>query len=247
MAYRGTDFTGWQSQADGSGIQDHIEKTFSTFLRHPIKLIGSSRTDSGVHAAHQVAAFESDEVFDEARWLHSFRSIASKDIGLKSIEPVAPTFHPIRSAVAKTYCYRVWRHKGADPFLADYVWRIVSDLDLQLMRDELRGLIGTHDFSAFCAADSGAKTRVRTIIDAEIRINGAVWEIWILGTGFLKQMVRLIVGTLVQAAAGKVEAGIVVKMLSERQKSFSALTAPAAGLMLMGIDFDSTTPLSKRQ
>lgn len=243
LSYRGTEFNGWQSQADGSGVQDHVETVLGTFLRHPVKVVGSSRTDSGVHAAMQVACFESDELFEEARWLHSFRSLASKDIGIRSIKPIAKDFHPIRGAVAKTYCYRIWRGKGADPFLADFVWRMVSTLDLQAMRVELASLIGNHDFTAFCAIDSGARTKSRTIIDAKILVRGEVWEIWILGTGFLKQMVRSIVGTVYQVGVGRLPSGTAQELLKNKLRTFTALTAPASGLMLMNIDFEVTSPL----
>ena len=243
LLYKGTAYNGWQSQADGSAIQDILEKNLAVFLRHPLRLTGASRTDSGVHAMQQVATFDTDAAYDESRWMHSLRAMVPPDIGVWGIKPVPQEFNPVRGAVAKTYCYRIWIGKTNHPFLSDYAWRCFLPCNLALFESELSAFRGSHDFSGFCAADSSAKTRDRTVLDIQLRVVGDLLEVWILGTGFLKQMVRMMVGTAFQIGAGKVPLGSIARILESGEKGDSILSAPGAGLMLMKIDYEKPTPL----
>lgn len=232
MAYDGRPFSGFQSQKDGSGIQDHLERALATFLRHPARVTGASRTDAGVHAEHQVATFESDAKYDEERWLASLRGLLPAELCVRSVRPCADDFHPILSSTGKIYRYRFLTNVAGDPFLGPFSWHLRREPDWSLFRAEMTSFVGRHDFSSFCASDSSAKTFERTITDVRLDVNGSVAEWWVTGEGFLKQMVRAMAGTLVEVAMGRHPAGSVASMLAARDRRLAGLTAPARGLTL---------------
>ena len=230
LRYDGRPYQGWQSQPDGSAVQDHLEKALRTFLRHDVRVTGASRTDSGVHAEHQVATFSSEVPFEARRWLRSLHGLLPETVGITALAPVAAAFHPILSAKGKAYRYRLWLSDLRHPFGAPYAWQVTHALDLDRMRQEAAGFVGTHDFTSFCAADSSAKTKVRTVFEVAILGEGPLVEIWVVGGGFLKQMVRSMVGTLVATGAGRFPAGSVALMLAALDRKAAGQTAPALGL-----------------
>ena len=237
LAYLGTGLFGWQSQAMGRTVQDHLEQALAIFLRHPVRILGASRTDTGVHAAHQVATFKSAVPYDEQRWLKALEHLLPKTIGVRSILPVPAAFHPMR-ATGKVYLYRIWRGPTVDPFVRQLVWRLMPDIDLALLRAETSAFVGRHDFSAFCAADSSAKTKTREVYAVECHEHGAELRIWVVGKGFLKQQIRIMVGTLVEVARGKRAPGAVTALLQGGDRTAAGRTAPAEGLTLMRIVYE---------
>lgn len=238
VQYLGTDFSGWQSQADGSGIQDCIERALRTILARPCRVVGASRTDAGVHAKHQVAIFDSLTPLDCERLLTSLSALLPSSIGISSLRICPSHFHPIAQARAKAYCYRFWQGRSRDPFIEPYIYRVPKGLALANMLEGAKHFIGTHDFSAFCASDSGAKTRVRTILATEIREVGPVVEFWILGEGFLKQMVRIMAGTILQIGLGKRATNTIAELLQNGSRETSGPTLPGRGLTLERIFFE---------
>lgn len=238
LRYDGRPFQGWQSQPDGSGVQDHLEKALRTFLRHDLRVTGASRTDSGVHAEHQVATFSTDVAFDARRWLRSLHGLLPEAVGVMGIQPVEAAFHPILSAKGKAYRYRLWLSESRHPFGAPYAWTVPATLDLALMGREAASFVGTHDYTSFCAVDSSAKTKVRTVTEVAVLGAGPLVEVWVLGEGFLKQMVRSMVGTLVAVGAGRYPPGSVAPMLAALDRKAAGQTAPAAGLCLVEIFYD---------
>ena len=246
IAYNGAGFSGWQSQPDNSAIQDHFRKALETVLR--IKdpwMVAASRTDAGVHAEMQIAAVDvPDPCPDLLKLQRSLNALLPDNVGIRSIVVADPGFHPVYGAVAKVYRYRLWTGGWDNPFLRDFAWRIRELRDGAALIENLDSLCGTHDFSSFCAADSSAKTRERTIIDAQIEMSGELVNVWIQGSGFLKQMVRNIVGTLVDLDLGKLDpAKDMTAILSVRDRTLAGRTAPARGLALVHIDFDQITSL----
>lgn len=235
LRYDGKPFQGWQSQPDGSGVQDHLERALRTFLRHDLRVTGASRTDSGVHAEHQVATFSSAVPFEERRWLRSLHGLLPESVGIMALAPVDAAFHPILSAKGKAYRYRLWLSEARHPFGAASSWQVTQGLDLAKMRSEALGFVGTHDYTSFCAVDSSAKTKVRTVFEVAILGDGPLVEIWVIGQGFLKQMVRSMVGTLVAVGAGRFPVGSIKMMLAALDRKAAGQTAPALGLSLVEI------------
>lgn len=247
ILYCGRGFNGWQSQADGSGIQDHFRSAIETVLR--IKdpwFVGCSRTDSGVHAEMQVAALDvPGELPDLARFRKSLNALLPPGVAVRSVTAAARDFHPAYAALAKVYRYRLWNSDWDHPVLAPYVWRTILRGDKDVLAANLRAFVGEHDFSSFCAADSSAKTRVRKILAVAAVGDGPLIDLWIQGQGFLKQMVRNMVGTLVDLDNDRLDASSVQEVLAFRDRQRAGRTAAAHGLTLVHVDFGDLTPLDQ--
>lgn len=235
LQYLGTSFLGWQSQPQGTAVQDHLEKALSTMLRHPVRVTGAARTDTGVHAEQQVAVFRTAVAYDERKWLKSLQGLLPSTVGVASIRTVGSDFHPIRSAQAKVYRYRLWLGVTRNPLIAPFAWQIVSDLDVTALAEAARDFVGLHDFTSFCAIDSTAKTRQREIYEVVVEQQGPLVDIWVSGSGFLKQMVRTMVGTLVDVGLGKRDAKSLPAVLAAKDRQAAGMTAPALGLSLVQI------------
>jgi len=240
LKYIGTSFNGWQTQLDGGSVQDHLEAAMEKVLSEKIKLIGASRTDSGVHAEHQVASFLSSNELDCGKLRASLNALLPESVGVESIAQVSRDFHPIRSSTAKVYCYQIWNQPYRDPFYQPFSWRISSKLDLSKMTEAAQHFIGTHDFSSFCAADSSAKTKERRIIEVKVSSyeNGLV-QCWFVGEGFLKQMVRSMTGTLVDVGLGKRDVESIPSLIKAKDRTKSGKTAPAQGLCLKRVVYET--------
>ncbi len=246
LAYIGQAFHGWQSQTDKSGIQDHLESALRTVLRDSVRVTSASRTDSGVNAERQVCSFKSSEKIDENRVLKSLNSLLHQDISVIALRHMAIPFHPIRDSTGKVYRYMIWNGVATPPFIKPYVWRVPWLLDLSIMRHEMNSLVGTHDFTSMCATDSNAKTMVRKIFDVRIESRGPLIEIWIAGEGFLKQMVRNIVGTLVDISRGKISRSM-LEILEDRTRTSGGVTAPGRGLFLVEVFYGNEIKIAEQR
>ncbi len=242
LSYIGTPYNGFQSQPDKNAVQDHLEKAFTVFFREPIKIKGASRTDRGVHAEGQVATFSTSQPFHMKRWILGLNAILPKEIGLLSIEEVDESYHPITQAQAKAYRYRIWEGHCYHPLVKPYVWAVQPSLSRAIMAEEARDLIGHHDFTSFCNSDSDVKTKDRRILDIQVQSSGPLINIWVLGDGFLKQMVRIIAGTLVYAARGQIPRSQIPGFLALKDRSSLPPTAPPEGLSLVKIFYDGMPP-----
>lgn len=239
IAYIGTDFFGFQTQTNKRGIQDYIEQALGVLLKQPTKIKGASRTDSGVHALGQIATFETKVTFNLDVFLASLNALLPRHIGIKNIAEVKSDFDPIYHAKAKLYRYCLWRGKCFNPFMDPYVWNVRRSLDIDCIRESLKIIVGRHDFSSFCNSDSGAKTRVRSLIEVRLIENGEKIELWFLGEGFLKQMVRILVGTLVDLAVKKMCSSNLEEILKAKNRHLSGQTAPARGLSLIEVYYEA--------
>ena len=232
-AYDGTDFEGWQSQPCKNTIQDILETRLATIFKYPVKIHGSARTDSGVHARQQVFHFDAD-------WNHPpdalFRALLSglpEGIQLKTLAPTKNNFHALHSAKGKRYVYFI--HEGqADPFNSRYMWSIGwRTLDVEIMQDAAVHLLGTHDFTAFSATGgSPGDNPVKEIRKVEIKRTGKVIRITVEGSGFLYKMVRRITGMLYNAGLGRLSPDKVPGLIKNRKRELVIHTAPAKGLCL---------------
>jgi len=238
LQYIGTPFLGWQTQPQGGSIQDHLEAALTTMLRHKVRITGAGRTDTGVHAEHQVATFTTPVPCDARAWTKSLHGLLPREIGVTSLRPVDSSFHPILAAQGKAYRYRVWTGITRNPWVDPYAWQVVPSLDLEAMQAAAQSLVGTYDFTSFCAVDSSAKTRERTVLRVHIARSGPLLEFWVIGRGFLKQMVRTMVGTLVDIGLGKYQSHAIDAMLEARDRRVAGRTAPAQGLTLVRVFYE---------
>ena len=238
LQYIGTPFLGWQSQPQGGSVQDHLEKALATMLRHPVRVTGAARTDTGVHAEQQVATFRTEVPYAERAWIKSLNGLLPKEIGIAGVRPVAHDFHPVLAARGKAYRYRVWCGVARNPWAVAHSWQVVTALDIGAMQRAAKEFVGTHDYTSFCALDSSAKTRERTVLAVDIISQGPLLEFWVIGHGFLKQMVRTMVGTLVDIGLGKFAADDLSGILAARDRRVAGRTAPAQGLALVQIFYE---------
>jgi len=242
VAYIGTQFSGFQSQPDGTAVQDHLERALRTILRVPkIRIRGASRTDRGVHAEKQVITFSAVAGLEPSRLWVQLNGVLPPDIRILSVSLAPADFSPL-SASAKVYRYRVWVGRCYNPMVAPFVWQVRGPLDVEVLRQETQAAVGRHNFTSFCSHDSHALTKDRTLLAVEVDGRGPLINIWIQGEGFLKQMIRILVGTWVEAAIGKRAAGEMAWLLGQKNRALAGITAPAKGLSLVDIFYDGFLP-----
>lgn len=233
LEYDGSRFSGWQIQPDQRTVQEELEQALKTLCREKIRVHGSGRTDAGVHARGQVASFHSASGLSPERLRKGLNGLTGDDLAVVELEQVAADFHARGSARGKIYVYRLLLRPSPSPLAGGWSWHLTGGLDLELLRRELATLPATADWSAYRAADCGARDPVKTLSRAEVHpegngVVGLVFE----GSGFLKQMVRILVGTAVDVARGRLEEGAMLRIRDEGQRAQAGQTAPAHGLCL---------------
>ena len=236
IEYDGTNYCGWQLQPNGVTIQEVLEGGLLKLLGEPVRLRASGRTDAGVHAQGMVAVFTTTRSLPVAAFSHGLNNLIPPDIAIRSAEEVSPSFNPRANAVGKLYRYTILTAPTRSPLNRVTSWLIKEPLDLPAMREAARAFIGEHDFRAFQAANCAAKTTVRTITGMDITTDHEGFiTIDVRGTGFLRNMVRIMVGTLVTVGRGKMEPGVVGRLLAEGDRSKAGATAPPQGLCLVEV------------
>ena len=237
ICYDGTRYRGWQrlSGTDNT-IQGKIETALSRILGEPIEISGSGRTDAGVHAENQVANFHCGSSMPAGEILMELRRYLPEDIGIYSCRDVSPRFHARLNAKEKTYRYRIWNSDKPCVFARRYAAVMPEQLDLAAMQLAAAELLGEHDFAAFCGNPKFKKSTVRFIRSLEIRRVGEEVHITVTGNGFLHNMVRIIVGTLVEVGRGQRTAGSIGELFRGR-RSDAGFLAPPQGLCLMEVEY----------
>ena len=241
VSYDGSRFHGWQIQDNALSVEQTLSQALSVITRFPAKVIGSGRTDAGVHALNQTAHFVLPHPFDPARLTLSLNGLAKPFISVKQIIPVSDRFHARHSALGKSYRYCLYIRPYPPVFGAQRSWWLHQPLDVAAMREGGAFLLGTHDFSAFRAASCSAKTPIRHLraihIQEEQRPESTL-TITLEGSGFLQYMARNITGTLVAVGQGKMPPQGVARILEGRQRNRAPATAPARGLHLARVYYD---------
>ena len=239
VAYDGKGFAGWQSQSHRNTIQDHIERAFERIGGKPIRVHGAGRTDAGVHALAQCAHVDlTDDHFPATRWTQALNALLPPGIRVLRCRYVSKDFHARLSAKGKLYRYRIWSGAVLPPFECGRAWHIPRPLDLKLLEKAAKCFAGTHDFAAFAANRGKPENRtVRTIYSVTVRRTGFWVMIDFNGDGFLYKMVRLIVGSLVQCALGKLCIEDVTGRLASGQLGPGRFAAPAEGLLLVRVRY----------
>ena len=238
LEYDGAAYCGWQRQDNGISIQEVLEKTIGLITGEKITVIGSGRTDAGVHALNQVANFQSNTRLPAEILYRGLNGLLPPDIAVKELEEASLEFHAQHDARGKIYIYRIYNSRLRRPVGRNYFWQINYPLDLARMEKASQYLIGRHDFSCFCATGSQVKDRVRTITDIAFEKNETgILEITVAAEGFLRYMVRNIVGTLVEVGGGKYPPEEVVKIIDSGDRNCAGVTAPAYGLFLKEVKY----------
>ncbi len=236
ISYDGTGYAGWQVQKNGQAIQPLIQKAIETFLRAPINLTGSGRTDAGVHAHGQTAHFDSDIPFELKRALLSFNALLPPDIRILEIEPVDSAFHARYSAKSKIYHYYLHLSPVLDPFSNLYSHQVFGPFDPHAIKEGAQRFLGTHDFTAF--ANTGKKQGgIRTIYRLDIVEKKGGIRLEFEGNGFLYKMVRNITGTLLDVASKKITLDEIGKILASRDRRKAGAAVPAKGLFLVEVRY----------
>jgi tRNA pseudouridine38-40 synthase len=239
IAYDGTRFAGWQTQSNGISIQATIEESLSTILRIPTEIIGSGRTDAGVHALGQVAHFVAEPT-DLRRLLRSLNGILPTDIRVLHIEEVDEIFHARYSAISKEYHYHFHLSPIIDPFKRLYVTHFPIPLDIALLGATAKLFVGTHDFTSFANKGSSSKSPIRTVTRLDVCHVPHGIRLEFEGEGFLYKMVRNITGTLLDVARGKITPDDVLKIFAAKDRTKAPPAAPAQGLFLMRVQYPAT-------
>ena len=257
IEYDGSPFVGWQRQAEGLSIQGLIEDALSRIEGRAVAVVGAGRTDAGVHACGQVASVRLSSPIDLAVLERALNAMLPAEIRVTGVEQAADSFHARYSAESKTYRYRIVNAPSATPFEWRYAWHVTERLDVERMRAAARLIEGEHDFAAFRATGSSVKTTVRRVerssivedagsegatpwgcaIPARPGARRLTYEV--SATGFLRHMVRAIVGTLVEIGTGRREAASIEHALASGDRADAGPTAPACGLCLVEVRYPS--------
>ena len=246
IAYDGRAYVGWQRQKNGLAIQQVLEETWTDITGETIKIVSSGRTDAGVHARAQVCSLSTDSKIPCAKLVQAINACSPSDISALRCEETVEGFHAITSAINKTYVYYVQSGRIADPFRLNHAWFVPHLLDIEDMQLAASFLEGRHDFKSFQASGSNPRiTTTRTVSKLEVRHDFRDpfhdIEIWITADGFLYNMVRNIVGTLVQVGRKSESPVWVQEVLSQLDRTHAGQTAPAHGLFLDHVVYDPET------
>jgi tRNA pseudouridine38-40 synthase len=248
ISYDGSKYGGWQIQPNSCSIQGLVEDALATILKEHTNILGSSRTDAGVHSLGQVAHFETNKPIALYKVQHSLNGMLPKEVRILELYPVQEEFHARYSATGKTYHYHLHLDRVSDPFTHLYSWHIPYKIDLSLLEKATSLFIGTKDFSAFAnEAHKGAasKNGVRNIKRIDIIKEAHGVRLEFEGSGFLYKMVRNITGTLIDVARGRIRKEEVETIFASKDRKKAGIAAPAQGLFLMKVDYDDKSSLKE--
>ncbi len=241
VAYDGTSFSGWATQKDARTVEDALRGAILAMDPHAAGPRGSSRTDAGVHAEGQLAAFDASVEMPARGWVLTLNRNLPKDVSVRSARSVPVSYNPRFTSKRKRYRYLLMLDKVRDPLLRSRAWRIGWEMDMDRLQREAPAIVGTYDFAAFRSARDVREITTRTIESVrvtQLAHDPRLWTITIEGNAFLYNMVRILVGTLVDVARGVLPEGTIARALDENSRLVAGQTAPAHGLTLEHIEVD---------
>lgn len=262
LSFDGTAYHGWQRQPNGTSVQETLEKALSTLLRTPIEVTGAGRTDAGVHASMMVAHFDIEGGLEPSKaetpaaegkarratdqLAYKLNKILPPDIAIQRVEAVADDLHARFSATARTYHYFI--HHDKSPFRRHYAWRAPFLLDYALMNEAAQHLFGTHDFTSFSKSNTDTKTNLCTITQAQWReVEPGLWRFEVTANRFLRNMVRAIVGTLVEVGRHRISIDGFQRIIQQQDRCKAGESVPGHALFLVDIRYpDLPCSLSER-
>ena len=238
IEYDGTAYAGWQIQPDQPTIQGALEQALRTVFGRPIAVAGAGRTDAGVHALGQVAAFDVPDGTDLYRLRASLNGLTAGDVSVVELHEAAPGFDPRRDARARTYVYTIVSGRPPSPLLRDRSWHVPAALDPELLGRLASYVCGEHDFSAFRAANCESPTTVRRVLDSEWSVEDGIFRYRIRANAYLKQMVRILVGPMIDVCLERLDENSFAALLDGGDRTRAGRTAPAKGLTLVRIEYE---------
>ncbi|STO06839.1 tRNA pseudouridine(38-40) synthase TruA [Exiguobacterium aurantiacum] len=236
IAYDGTNYAGYQVQPNGNTIQAEVEAVLNRMHGRAVKVVASGRTDARVHAKGQVLHFDTHLGMPADRFVKALNAMLPDDILVKTAIDVETDFHARYGAKRKEYRYFI--RAEADPFRRHHAVTVTYDLDIERMREALVHLVGTHDFTSFSVTKAEVSDRVRTIYEAGLVETEDEMYFRFVGSGFLYNQVRIMVGTLLEVGRGKYEPADIVRMLGEKDRRAAGITAPPHGLYLWNVNYE---------
>jgi tRNA pseudouridine38-40 synthase len=237
IEYDGTDYHGWQVQPNGRTVQAVLQDALSQMTGESAAVVAAGRTDAGAHASGQVVSFALQRAVSVETLQRALNALTPPDVCVTATEAVADDFHPRRAAWSRIYAYRIWNARWMSPFWRRYAWHVPRPLDLDSMRSAAAHLIGEHDFTSFQAAGCEAKRSIRQVLRSDLVHSDHLITYTIEASGFLRHMVRNIVGTLVEVGLGERGAADLPVLLAGRDRTLAGPTAPACGLCLQRVNY----------
>lgn len=238
ISYDGTNYCGWQIQNNGITVEEVINRELTDLLKEDIAIIGASRTDSGVHAVANIAVFDTNTKIPAEKISFALNQRLPDDIRIQKSEQVADDFHPRYCNSTKTYEYKILNRRFPDPLKRLYTHFVYMPLDVDKMKKAAEYIVGEHDFASFCSAGSQVKTTVRTVYTLDVSKENDIISIRISGNGFLYNMVRIMVGTLMKVGLGIYTPEHVKEIIDSKDRYAAGPKAPARGLTLIGIEYE---------
>jgi tRNA pseudouridine38-40 synthase len=235
IEYDGTNYAGWQVQSNGLAIQQVMENALERILGSTVRLYSSGRTDAGVHAKGMVAIFRTDRELPLSAFSDGVNCNLPQDIAVRSAEEAAPGFDPRRDAIGKHYRYTILNAPRRSPLQRLYVWHLKGNLDISAMREAADLMVGEKDFAAFRTSGCAARTTVRHLFSVDVASEGELILIDVKGSGFLRNMVRIMVGTLVAVGEGKMATVAIPELFNGKKDATAVMTAPPQGLSLVEV------------
>ncbi len=237
IEYNGKDFAGWQSQPNKRTVQGVLEDALSSVCGEKIVLNASGRTDAGVHALKQMAHFDTSSSLPYNKYPQIVNHLLDNDVSIINSQLVDDDFHARFNVKKKSYLYRCYQSKVSRPLMENFAFQLTYDIDVEKMRRAAAKLVGEHDFTSFKKASDIKLDCVRTIYDISINQKDDVLEFIVCGSGFMHNMVRIIVGTLIDIGKGLLEENEIDVMLEKKNRSCAGTTLPACGLYLYNVEY----------
>lgn len=235
LSYKGTHYCGWQIQPNAPSVQESLNEALTKILRQEIYIVGAGRTDTGVHAKQMFAHFETELELDLPHLKHRLNRFLKEDVAIQDIFPVADHAHTRFSATSRSYEYRVSQSKN--PFLADWSWQLEKPLDLEAMNACAQVLVGEHDFSSFSKSGTQTETNLCHVTEAQWEERDNLLIFHISANRFLRNMVRAVVGTLIDVGQNKLDKAGFMELIARKSRSLAGVSAPAKGLYLTKVEY----------
>lgn len=242
VSYDGTQYCGWQIQKNGITVEEILNRELRKLLKEDVAVIGASRTDSGVHSRGNIAVFDTETRIPPEKICYALNERLPEDIVIQQSREVLPDFHPRKCNSRKTYEYQILNRRFRDPLNRLYACFVYVPLDVEAMKEAAAYLVGEHDFASFCSSGSQATTTVRTLYEVDVRKEEDLITVRLTGNGFLYNMVRIIVGTLLKVGMHVYPPSHMKEILEAKDRQAAGPKAPGVGLTLMKIEIDENEP-----
>lgn len=237
LMYDGTDFHGWQVQPNGITVQECLQNSVEKILGKRENITGCSRTDAGVHANDFCCTLKTESDIECYRLVGALNAVLPESVSVKDCREMPLDFHPRYDCVSKRYLYRVWNSKSKNPFLNRYTYHYKKPIDVDFLNEQAMQFLGTHDFSGFCSSGSSVEDTVRTIYSFDVARAGDEVDFSVEGDGFLYNMVRIMVGTLIEISEKRIEKDTLIDIIEAKDRKMAGRTVPACGLFLDSVNY----------